>query len=103
MILEQIKNQLINSLLQYHPEKIGIFGSYAREENKKDSDLDILISFRNRISLLQLVMIEQKLSDKLGVKVDLITENGLKNPRLKQYILKDLIIIFNEEERSDIS
>lgn len=103
MVNEQIRNRVIKSLLHYHPEKIGIFGSYARGENRKDSDLDILISFKDKVSLLRLVQIEQKLSDELGIKVDLITENGLKNPRLKNFIYKDLITIFDEKERPDLS
>jgi predicted nucleotidyltransferase len=98
MINEQIKSRVIKSLIEYRPERIGIFGSYARGENRKDSDLDILISFKDKISLLRLVQIEQKLSDELGIKVDLITENGLKNPRLKDFIYQDLITIFNEKE-----
>lgn len=98
MITENIKKQVINSLSDYDPEKIGIFGSYARGENGKDSDLDILISFKERISLLRLVQIQQKLSDELGIKVDLITENALKNPRLKSFIYRDLITIFDEKE-----
>lgn len=103
MINNTTKNIIIKSLRQYHPERIGIFGSYARGENQKDSDLDILISFRDRISLLQLVQIEQKLSDDLGIKVDLITENGLKNPRLKSYIFKDLTTIFDKKKRLNLS
>jgi len=98
MINEQLKSLVINSLLPYQPEKIGIFGSFARDENLKDSDLDILITFKNSISLLKLVQIEQKLSDELGIKVDLITENGLKNPRLKRFIFGDVKIIFNDKE-----
>lgn len=103
MINDQIKNRVIKSLLRYHPEKIGIFGSYARGENRKDSDLDILISFKDKISLLRLVQIEQQLSDELGIKVDLITENGLKNTRLKNFIYQDLTTIFDEKERPNIS
>ncbi len=103
MINEQIKSQVINSLIRYNPDKIGIFGSYARGENRENSDLDILISFKERISLLRLVQIQQELSDKLGIEVDLVTENSLKNPRLKTFIYQDLITIFNEEERPNIS
>ena len=103
MINAKIKNQVVNSLLRYQPEKIGIFGSYARGEQQASSDLDILISFKDGISLLRLVQIQQELSDTLGIKVDLVTENGLKNPRLKKYIYQDLITIFDEEERLNIS
>ena len=56
--------------------------------------MDILIKFKHRISLLRLVQIEQEISDALGIPIDLITENSLKNPRLKKYIEKDLITIY---------
>ena len=94
MISKELQSQVINTLLPHKPFRIGIFGSYARGEQTADSDLDILIKFEQRISLLKLVQIEQELSDKLGLKVDLVTENSLKNPRLKQYIEQDVITIF---------
>lgn len=75
-------------------ERIGIFGSFARGENNADSDLDILIQLKERISLLKLVQIEQELSDKLGIPIDLVTENSLKNPRLKRAVERDLIRIY---------
>ena len=90
-------------LVQYRPERIGIFGSYARGDNQKGSDLDILISFESCISFLKIVQIQQALSDELGIKVDLITENSLKNPRLKTSIYQDLITIFNAKEQPIIS
>jgi hypothetical protein len=90
----KIKTQLIDLLKPYQPQRISIFGSYARGEEKKDSDLDILIKFSNKISLLKLVQIQQELSENLGIPVDLVTENGIKNPRLKKYIEQNLITIF---------
>jgi len=95
---KELQAKLIQSLLPYHPAKIGVFGSFARGENKKGSDLDILIKFKDRISLLKLVQIEQELSDKLGIPIDLVTENSLKNPRLKKSIDKDLITIYEWEK-----
>lgn len=91
---KELQAKLLHYLLPHHPARIGIFGSFARGENKKGSDLDILIQFKDRISLLKLVQIEQELSDKLGIPVDLVTENSLKNPRLREYIEKDLITIY---------
>ena len=93
MLSKQLQHQLIKLLTPYRPERIGVFGSFARGENKQGSDLDILIQFQEAIGLLELVQIEQELSDKLGVKVDLVTEGSLKNPRLKKYIHNDLITI----------
>jgi hypothetical protein len=91
----QIINQkIIDYLLQYNPIKIGIFGSYSRNENNESSDLDILVNLKQSISLLQLVRIERELSETLGIKVDLITEGALKNQKLKTYIETDLVIIY---------
>ncbi len=91
---KELQTKLLQYLLPYHPVRIGVFGSFARGENKKGSDLDILIKFKDRISLLKLVQIEQELSDKLEIPIDLVTENSLKNPRLRKYIEKDLITIY---------
>jgi len=90
----ELQAKLLQYLLPYHPARIGIFGSFARGENNADSDLDILIQFKERISLLKLVQIEQELSDKLGIPIDLVTENSLKNPRLKRSVERDLIRIY---------
>jgi predicted nucleotidyltransferase len=94
MILTDLQQHIIQLLQPYQPARISVFGSYARGEQRLDSDLDILIRFKERIGLLKLVAIEQELSDKMGIKVDLVTENAVKNPRLKAAIEQDLITIF---------
>jgi predicted nucleotidyltransferase len=76
-------------LAPFQPEYIGVFGSYARDENKQDSDLDLLVRFGMRISLLDLVGMELELTDSLGIKVDLVTENAL-SPLIKSFVEKDL-------------
>jgi predicted nucleotidyltransferase len=91
---QAINSAIINYLSSYRPERIGVFGSFARQEENMDSDIDILVKFKDTISLLELVRINRELSDLLGKKVDLITEQSLKNERIKKYILKDLQIIF---------
>ena len=85
---------IIASLKDYNPEMIGIFGSFARNENTKKSDIDILVRFRKAISLLQLISIENSLSEKLGIKVDLVTEGAIKNKQIKTQIKKDLQVIY---------
>lgn len=89
-----LQSRLLSFLLPYRPLRVGVFGSYARGEQNRESDLDILIQFRDRISLLTLVQIEQGLSDELGIPIDLVTENSIRNPRLKNSIYKDLITIY---------
>jgi predicted nucleotidyltransferase len=89
----EIKNIILSHLKVYEPLKVGIFGSFARGENKKDSDIDILVEFKESPSLLTIIKLENDLSKILGIKVDLVTIGALKNKRIKKSINKDLIII----------
>ena len=93
MITEKIKNIIIETISPYKPRSIEIFGSYSRGENEKDSDLDILVNFEKTINLLDLIGLEQELSEKLGIKVDLITKRSL-HKEFKKYIKKDLTTIY---------
>ena len=90
----EVTNIIISELRDYNPEMIGIFGSYARNENLQSSDIDILVKFKSTLSLLQLVHIERLISQKLGIKVDLVTEGAIKNRIVKESISKDLQIIY---------
>ena len=89
----EIKNIILSHLKEFNPIKVGIFGSYARGDNKKGSDIDILVEFKESPSLLTLIKLENDLSEILGVKVDLVTTGALKNKRIKKSIKKDLINI----------
>ena len=94
---QQIDTIIINYLEPYQPQRIGIFGSYARHEQTKESDIDILVKFKDTISLFDLARMHRELSNLLGIKVDLVTEGALKNEKLKKYIYQDLQLIVNEE------
>ena len=85
---------IVNYLKDFRPELIGVFGSFIRGDNTENSDIDILIRFRDTYSLLQLIRIENELSELLGLKVDLVTEGSIKNERIKKSIQNDLQIIF---------
>ena len=76
---------------RYGVKELGVFGSYVRHEQKKESDLDILVEFENEneIGLLWFVNLENYLSNLLGVKVDLVMKDGLK-PRIGKRILKEV-------------
>jgi predicted nucleotidyltransferase len=77
---------------RYQVETVGFFGSYARGEQKKKSDIDILVDFSqpNAIDLFDFIELEEFLSKKLGIKVDLVTKSALK-PMIKEQILKETI------------
>lgn len=50
----EINNKIITYLSQYNPVKIGIFGSYARNEDTAESDIDILVDFKKTLNLFDL-------------------------------------------------
>ncbi|TNE81129.1 MAG: nucleotidyltransferase [Bacteroidetes bacterium] len=80
----------MTAVQRLQPTLVGVFGSYARGEENEKSDLDILIDFEKNVHLLELIGLEQELSDLLGIKVDLITLRSV-NASLKPYIESDLI------------
>ena len=90
MISSKQQSLILDIVSRYNPTMISIFGSYARGENSHDSDLDILIDFEQPLDLLEIIGLEQELTEKLDIKVDLITLRSL-NPLLKEYVEKDLI------------
>ena len=94
MSFEDIQNTIVSYLKHYDPEFVGIFGSFARNENSESSDIDVLVKFEKSYSLLQLIRMENELSESLGRKVDLVTAGALKNQIIKASIYRDLKIIF---------
>jgi uncharacterized protein len=79
---------------KFQVETVGVFGSYVRGEQRKKSDVDVLVEFSKdaRIGLLKYVELEIFLSEELGVKVDLVAEGGLK-PSLKERILSEVVYV----------
>ncbi len=94
--LEEIKQNLRRQkptlAAKYKVKEIGIFGSFVRNEQSPQSDLDILIDFDEYPSLLEFVGIEDELSQALDLKVDLVMKSGLK-PRLGEHILREVIYL----------
>jgi len=77
---------------RFKVKEIGIFGSYVRGEQQEKSDVDILVSFYEPISLFEFMDMEEFLTQILGVKVDLVSKKALK-PRIGKYILEEVIYI----------
>ena len=73
-------------------KEIGIFGSRVRREERKKSDVDILIEFYEVISLLDFVALEREISELIGEKVDLVMKSALK-PRIGKSILREVMYI----------
>jgi len=94
--LKAIKKKLeeLKPLLKegFKVTEIGIFGSWIREENKETSDLDILVGFEEPVSLLGVVKLENYLSERLDIKVDLIPQKDVRE-ELKERIFKEVIYL----------
>ena len=73
-------------------KSIGIFGSFVRGEQKKDSDLDILVEFEKPIDFFQFLELEEYLEDILNIKVDLVLKKTLK-PGIAKTVLKEVIYV----------
>ena len=90
--LEKIKPKIIKILKKNKIRRAGIFGSYVRGEQKKKSDIDILILPPKTMSLLDFVHVRHELEDKVGKKVDLVSYRVI-HPILKERILKEEVKI----------
>ena len=88
-ILKYLRQNLFEFQKNYNIEKIGIFGSYARDEADADSDIDIFVNMKP--SLFDLVAIKDKIEKDLNKKVDIIREHKNINPYFLKMIKKDLI------------
>ncbi|MFB0503702.1 MAG: nucleotidyltransferase family protein [Candidatus Bathyarchaeia archaeon] len=73
-------------------ETIGLFGSYIRGKQKRESDLDILVGFPEPIGLLTFIELEDFLSERLEAKVDLVMRSTWK-PRTKDRIIKEAVYL----------
>lgn len=90
-ILDKIKPKIIQILKKNNIKQAGIFGSYARRDYKKNSDIDILIKPSKDMGF-KFVGLEIELSKKLNRKVDLVSYDGI-SPHLKKDILSQEIKI----------
>ncbi|MFH1776193.1 MAG: nucleotidyltransferase family protein [Candidatus Omnitrophota bacterium] len=89
--IENLKKKIVGILKKHKVVRAGIFGSYARGENKKNSDVDILIELSKPVGF-GFVGIQFELEDELRKKVDLLSYKAI-HPLLKERILKEEIRI----------
>ncbi|MDP2926627.1 MAG: nucleotidyltransferase family protein [bacterium] len=93
MSIENIKKKINPILRRNGVKKAALFGSVVRKEDKKGSDVDILIKFeKNDKSLFDLSGLKIELEEKLNKKVDILTYDSL-HPLLKDIILKEQKVI----------
>jgi predicted nucleotidyltransferase len=96
---EQLTLKDVKSILQaqmpylserYQVESLGVFGSFVKNIQDEESDLDLLVTFHDVPGLLKFLELENYLSDQLGVKVDMVMRTALK-PKIGQRILSEVV------------
>lgn len=88
-ILNYLKEHYSEFKNKYNVEKIGLFGSYARDEATENSDIDIFVKMEP--SLFDMVAIKEQIENDLNRKVDIIREHKNIKPIFLKMIQKDLI------------
>jgi predicted nucleotidyltransferase len=73
----EIYAHLVRLLRERGAVHIRVFGSFVRGEERPDSDIDVIVTFSGRKSLLDLARIEREVSEAIGRKVDLLTEGDI--------------------------
>jgi len=91
--IKKIRDKIYPILQRYDVTKAAIFGSFVRGENKKGSDIDILVEFKGEKSLLDLVGLKIELEELLKMEVDVLTYNSL-HPLIKERILNEQEVIY---------
>ncbi len=89
-ILKFLKNELPYLKENFKVKSIGLFGSYAREEETETSYIDMLVEFEAP-GFIKFMELENYLGDKLGAKVDLVTPDALK-PVIKPQIIAEAVM-----------
>lgn len=94
---ERIRDTVLEALRPYGVRRIALFGSTARGEETPESDIDVLVLFeeprRKPLSLLTWVRIERELGERLGRKVELVSEKALSR-HIRPNIEKDLVVLY---------
>ncbi len=94
--IQDIKNNLSvhasDIIERYKIREIGIFGSYVKNRQSKESDLDILVDFDEVPTLFDFVGLRDELSDILNIRVDLVMKSALK-PRIGKRILEEVVLL----------
>jgi len=91
-IREKITGQLPFLRQRYNVKKLGIFGSVVRDQQRKESDVDMLVEFTAPIGFFDFIRLENFLAKTLNQKVDLVSKKALK-PAIKNNILKETMYV----------
>jgi uncharacterized protein len=90
-VLDRLRAALPDLKARYPIERLGVFGSFARGEQRADSDVDILVCF-NGVLGLEIVDLWEDLKAVTGKEVSMLSERSLK-PRMRLCVEPDLVLV----------
>ncbi len=91
-LLQSKRDDILRIASHYGAYNVRIFGSVARGEADEQSDIDFLVNMEQGRSLLDLCGLLIDLEDLLGCKVDVVTEDGLRD-RIRNRVLKEAVAL----------
>jgi predicted nucleotidyltransferase len=77
---------------KYHVKKIGIFGSFSKGRQTEQSDLDLVVEFEQPIGMMAFVHLRNRIADRLGIRVDLVTPDGL-HPLIRDRVMHEVVYV----------
>ena len=97
---KELRDKILPVLLPCGVQWVAVFGSVARGENTQKSDVDVLVKLkppkeRAPLGLFKWMALEDELSEKLGRKVDLVSEDGL-SPHIRPYVERERVVLYEE-------
>ena len=87
---EILRKHLPELQKQFRVKSLGLFGSFVRNQQEDDSDLDVLVTFDELPSLVKFIDLEDRLSELTGREIDLVMEDGLK-PNIGKRVLNEVV------------
>ena len=89
-IIAILKEEMPYLTEHFNVSEIALFGSYARDEADLDSDIDILVTFSKTPGMISFMKLEHYLTERFGVKVDLVLKNALR-PNIGKNVLREAV------------
>lgn len=93
---QEIRKKMVNQMpflrQRYNVKRLGIFGSVVRNQQRKESDVDMLVEFISPIGFFDFIRLENFLAETLNQKVDLVTKKALKRA-IKNDVLKETLYV----------
>ena len=91
-IKSKLRKHLPEISERYAIKSLGLFGSYVHNAQRKNSDLDVLVEFHRAPTFFQFIDLEDRLTELLGIKVDLVMKSALK-PDIGKRILSEVVML----------